>query len=424
MLFGSPSPQIKYFNGILLGSDPEFFFKSSKGIVAADKVIGSKHWEDVKGRISDVPPFVIDGIQAEFHPATYLCRAQMGSHFHSKFLALQPFLPKGITPILDSVVELGEEEFESLTEDQKRLGCAPSLNYYNSEASIDPSAQNSRIRAAGGHIHIGLPRSASHNYQPYSIEPSLRPAPIYTDRIELIPLMDSIVGNTCVLIDKGEHGRIRRQTYGRAGEYRLPDHGIEYRVLSNFWLRSYSLMSMVMGLTKFVVSMKESSYPQFQQRSNPDLLVKYQEGVGEFYVSKSTGKRINLTEVPYYIYEPLPLRDWASEWLSEVDLNLVQTAINENDPVLARITFDQLCKFVTKNHISSGAGSDGSVSHCFAIGEDLIKEWQYFLSKPVTEWFPAPEFLSHWGNGTNYGWERFLKGVVGLELAKKGKKNG
>src|SRR5262249_35468363 len=39
-----------------------------------------------------------------------------------------------------------------------------------------------------------------------------------------------------VLWFKGLENPIRRQFYGRAGEYRLPRHGLEYRTLGNAWL--------------------------------------------------------------------------------------------------------------------------------------------------------------------------------------------
>ena len=65
-------------------------------------------------------------------------------------------------------------------------------------------------------------------------------------------MMDIIVGNTCVLIDRHPGNRERRKLYGLAGEYRLPKHGFEYRTPSNFWMQGYPLMSFVLGMARIV----------------------------------------------------------------------------------------------------------------------------------------------------------------------------
>jgi len=65
-----------------------------------------------------------------------------------------------------------------------------------------------------------------------------------------IPLLDLFCGIPSVLLDISNDAKIRRQLYGKAGDYRLPFHGIEYRTLSNFWIKSYPLMSLFTGLAR------------------------------------------------------------------------------------------------------------------------------------------------------------------------------
>ena len=69
----------------------------------------------------------------------------------------------------------------------------------------------------------------------------------------VIPMMDLIIGIASVLLDRDPNAKIRRQVYGRAGDYRTPPHGLEYRTLSNFWIKSYPLTSLMLGLARFAL---------------------------------------------------------------------------------------------------------------------------------------------------------------------------
>jgi hypothetical protein len=113
----------------------------------------------------------------------------------------------------------------------------------NAASLVDP--EKYRIRSAAGHIHLGDASGSTTSSQWAALHSPDR----------LVPILDIIVGNTCVLLDRDPGNVERRRVYGRAGEYRTPPYGIEYRVLSNFWLRSYSLMSFVMSLSRFAVGL-------------------------------------------------------------------------------------------------------------------------------------------------------------------------
>ena len=77
---------------------------------------------------------------------------------------------------------------------------------------------------------------------------------LHEDPLLAVKILDIVVGNTCVIMDRAPSQVERRKVYGRAGEYRLPAHGIEYRTLSNFWLRSYQLTHLVFSLARFAIN--------------------------------------------------------------------------------------------------------------------------------------------------------------------------
>jgi hypothetical protein len=144
---------------------------------------------------------------------------------------------KNVTVDFGAAVHVDAAELATLDKKNQVFGCSPSLNSYRDSTIAVKDASTYLQRSAGGHIHIGF------------IDEEFRP-----DLDRLVRLLDVILGNTCVLIDRDPGNVERRKNYGRAGEHRLPSHGLEYRTLSNFWLHSYPLMSFVMGTARLAVA--------------------------------------------------------------------------------------------------------------------------------------------------------------------------
>lgn len=220
------------------GSDPEGFLKNAKGrVIGSERVIP----KEGVGRNSWGNQHVIqDGVQFELNPSPSSKPVELGLQIQSalKTLLSSTKSIKGVTISLDEVVNVDPEELMSLDESARAFGCAPSKNIRGFFPVDLP--EDYPVRSAGGHIHMGL-------YKPI-FEPRA-----CDERSRLVTLMDLLVGNTCVLIDRDPRQVDRRKVYGRASEYREPSHGLEYRVLSNFWLRSYALMELVIGLSQVAV---------------------------------------------------------------------------------------------------------------------------------------------------------------------------
>lgn len=121
------------------------------------------------------------------------------------------------------------------------FGCSPDFNAHQQGAAchpVKPEAlveQDGSWRFAGGHVHLG-----------YESE-----APDFV----AAAFADVFLGLPSVSLDKQG---MRRTLYGQAGRYRPTPYGIEYRVLSNFWIwdrrvaddvasRAYSLGQLLEG---------------------------------------------------------------------------------------------------------------------------------------------------------------------------------
>jgi hypothetical protein len=120
---------------------------------------------------------------------------------------------------------------QSGSDEDVALGCMPSLNVYGDAPQLPNDARGFNMRFAGGHVHFNMPREKGR------VE-------------ECVKACDIIAAIPAVAMFASVDSPIRRQYYGRAGEYRTPAHGLEYRVLSNAWLATPALAHLVLNLVR------------------------------------------------------------------------------------------------------------------------------------------------------------------------------
>jgi len=328
---------------VVFGCDPEFFFATKSGkIVGSEKVIPSGGLP-FEGRLlydTGRGSYIQDGVQVEINPQAKGCRGNLGNEIGVAFRTLRKHLEgmDGLTVSFRSVVEVDKEELASLSEKSRILGCQPSLNIHDKAATIAVNPATFRTRSAGGHVHMGL----NTHLIPHAVR--------------LVPILDVLLGNTCVLIDRDPLAAERRKVYGRAGEYRLPKHGLEYRTLSNFWLRSYQLMSFVMGLVRL---------------SNHVL---------HTTVMNDASARLGG-----------PQRwDAEAKLLSYVDMSLIRKAINGNNRDLALKNWEGVKKFIqdhVSNYNNTTLQNDNTAN--FELFANLVHE------RGIEYWFPEDP-MEHW----------------------------
>lgn len=350
--------------GLSFGADPEFFFKKDGDVIGAEKVITPQteryyigedsHFNSIYGtRPAKNPTLIIDGVQAEFNVVPNSCRQSFSTNLAVCFQkAAEQIKGKGITASFAQTVSVEKDEMESLSETAQQFGCAPSKNAYGETKIAIKDASKYYKRSAGGHIHLG------------GVAEVLKPEAV-------VPVLDIVLGNTCVLIDRDPGNIERRKVYGRAGEYRMPKHGLEYRVLSNFWLRSYQTMSFVLGMARFAVSIA----------NNPEA---------------------------------------RAMLISLVDMQDIQDAINNNDAELAQANFDKVKEFLASIQIEGYSDADNA-QFGFPIKGERLEQFEFFVSKGLDYWFKE-DIMKHWVTH-NYrerdGWENFLNLVVAKKMPVK-----
>lgn len=352
--------QISHLISPNFGCDPEIFLTKGDKIIGAERVIP----EEGLGA-GTKKPIVLDGVQVELNPRPNSCRTLVGNELAAAFKTLKNHLAKmeGITASFKQVVEVDPKELEGLSQKAKALGCAPSENIYDSKATVGIDGSVCGQRSAGGHIHLGIHGT------------------LFKERQRLVVLMDILLGNTAVLMDRNPLNAQRRKNYGRAGEHRLPQHGLEYRTLSNFWLRAWPLTSGVFGISRFACNVLANSLPGYT-------------GFGQ-----------------------------AEEKLLQIsDVEAVIRAINTNDVELAKKNYS-----VVRDYLAAHTQKLNSGLHA-----GNVEQFDYFVSKIDTDgieyWFPEDP-LKHWTEtyyattdhsaiqkGVQNGWEHFLSKVVATEM--------
>jgi hypothetical protein len=401
---------------IYLGTDPEFFFQKGGKIIGAEKVMpargipyepGSCHKRDgdYTSKSGSKSRFIIDGVQAEMNPRPNTCRANLANEISACFNKLHQELNNNgeIEVDFSGVIEVSDEEFDSLSEKSKRFGCDPDFNIYKkkmNKVKVDPKVY--RKRSAGGHIHLGcddysvniggsrkteeLGKFSLHEIQHgKEISEEVRKKLglkegkyiVKLDGIaralqkpeRVLPILDILVGNTCVLIDRDKNASERRKVYGRAGDYRLPPHGIEYRTLSNFWLRSYPMMSFVFGMARMAVMV--------------------------------VAENIEYGSV------------WECKLKEAVNWKDIEKAINKNDFDLAMSNFNKIVPII-EDMVNGG-------SNHFPLAKGRIEPFRYFVEKGLDYWFKE-DILQHWVKlleGHGHGWETYCDRTVKPKMQRK-----
>lgn len=431
---------------VILGSDPEIFFERAGSIVGAEGVLPNgqdyyglgfqqnmDYWinlvintrKHTPSYLSQYTPdrdgyikynkdnnrvmntVALDGVQAELHMPPFGCRAQMGNNFGSVFLMVAEVLKgRPETVSFKPVIEVADAEWATLSEKSKQLGCAPSSNVYDDSATIGVDPLEYRIRSAGGHIHIG---SATAQKEP----------------IKVVKALDYILGNTCVLLDRDPLAAKRREVYGRAGEHRTPKHGVEYRVLSNFWLLSYPLMSFVMGVARTACHIVQAQLnikseaevkaaeEAYLKQLEPQLKM-YREGYRDCYDRPVPP----MSKEKYEAWVEQCLRNFRAmqpkgfpafdELMSLVKAEDIRAAINHNDFDLALANWQPIKAWL---HEVCPPWPRPGTDHLIPFDARYTGKIDALAEVGIHSVWPEKDILKRWlklNDGHQQGWEAFI----------------
>jgi hypothetical protein len=220
--FEVPAVPLDARENFKFGCDPELFvFKDGIPVSAEGLIPGTKSApHKVEGGAVQV-----DGMAAEFNiePATTF--KDFNHNIELVMKQLTTMLPEGHELRAVPAVVFDKEIFDAAPEKAKELGCSPDYNAWTGQVNPPPkSPDNPFLRTASGHIHIGWTEDAD-----------LSDPQHVMNCVDLVKQLDWYLGGWSVKVDTDP---TRRSLYGKAGALRFKDYGVEYRVLSNFWITS------------------------------------------------------------------------------------------------------------------------------------------------------------------------------------------
>lgn len=230
-----------------IGIDPEFFIldELSRPINAIRVLPGNNHNPLKKNGIN----FYHDNVLAEFNFQPVNSELE----FTEKITNSIAILKNIVNPYNISAQAYGEFDRNELSfPNAKEVGCNPDYDAYTLTQNDVPRNffTKTPFRAAGGHIHIGGTQNDA------VCHPFLKPIFVF--------MLDLFVGIPSVMIDNSALSYQRRKMFGKAGCHRDKPYGIEYRVLSPFWLRATNTALLIYRLVDFVFKfMNDSMYKKF-----------------------------------------------------------------------------------------------------------------------------------------------------------------
>jgi len=222
---------------IMIGADPELFvFQNNQPVSAAPWVPGTKE-EPYKVQDGAVQ---LDGFAAEFNIEPVMTEDDFVNNINSVLWQLRRMLPDDAQLKAEPVVHFTQEYVDAQPDFVRQLGCSADWNAYTGQTNPLPDG-NVSFRTGAGHIHIGWTEDQDIN------------DPVHMDSCRmLVKRLDASLGLASVVYDR--EGKHRRELYGKAGCFRPKPYGVEYRVLSNFWIDQFKLQRYVYRTTMDTVN--------------------------------------------------------------------------------------------------------------------------------------------------------------------------
>jgi len=225
---------------ILIGADPEVFVKQDGKHVSAYNLIPGTKQHPHKVNSGAVQ---VDGMALEFNIDPVDKEEDFLYNIEDVLSTLKSMIP-GYEVDITPVAVFDKDYMEAQPNEATILGCSVDYNAWSGMPNPTPN-QKALFRTAAGHIHIGWTEDVMIDERHKSIAS------------KLTQQLDFFNGLPSVIYDDNTQ---RRELYGRAGAFRPKPYGLEYRVLSNMWLSSKELMSLVYNNTiKALQAFKEGN---------------------------------------------------------------------------------------------------------------------------------------------------------------------
>jgi len=204
---------------ILIGADPELFLTKDNNFVSAFGMIKGTKENPFKVENGAVQ---VDGMALEFNIKPAKNSDEFSYNVNSVMSQLRNMIPNEFEFSKKPLASFSKSYMSMQPKEALLLGCSPDYNAYIQEMNPSKIGYDTPKRVAGGHIHIGW----TENEDPFEYGH-------FSSCSQLAIQLDYALGVPSILLDKDTE---RVKYCGNAGSFRPKPYGLEYRVLSNFWI--------------------------------------------------------------------------------------------------------------------------------------------------------------------------------------------
>lgn len=359
-----------------LGADIEIFIADASNRPITPSMLSATTRKKIKESYADACRLSFDGPHIEMNPEPTTCREAACRKIKAGLNEIRRILAEDksiLVPDYSTERKYTLNTFKKFKDNDKELGCKPSFNtYLKGESKIPAKAKELRFRSAGGHLHFGsangiwVGKKGTLNSDGYDRNPTYYTLNIFNlptygvtlqsepelvarsvwqqtslkDRMkfkdvhiryftetlalrmvrENVKLMDLFVGIPSTLLERS--GADRRRIYGRAGEYRTPIHGLEYRTASSIIIRTPDIYTLFLGWARIPLRICMQNLPKY-----PDIVM---------IRNNSNHSQIKTTNKIFKELLKIPDKD-------------IQKAINECDLPLGKKIFDKIINITLEN---------------------------------------------------------------------------
>lgn len=212
---------------LLIGADPELFVSENGKLVSCHGLLPGTKAEPHRVERGAVQ---VDGMAAEFNIDPAADEEEFITNLNTVMNVLGELLG-GRSLEAIPVAHFGAEYIQSQPLVARELGCEPDFNAWLNGAINPKPNVDAPFRTASGHVHLGWKENS----------------PCFDEACAVTKQMDFFLGLESLFWDEDKE---RRSMYGRAGCMRPKSYGVEYRVLSNAWLKSEQLSRKVYQLAQ------------------------------------------------------------------------------------------------------------------------------------------------------------------------------
>lgn len=232
----------KKINLITIGADSEVFYMNTKTkeIISAEGIIrGSKYdpepfYEDKQKGYA----LSLDNVMPEFCIPPAKTADEFAEYLQTGIDYVNSIAPKDICISIQAAANLNEKWLQTYI--AQTFGCEPDFNAYSMAMNDKPQAKDSTLRSAAAHIHFGYEDAAPFDGDIEEYTP-------IEEHTRIVQSADLHLSIPAVLMEEDNK---RKELYGKAGAYRPKSYGLEYRTISNFYLKSKELMKWAFDAAK------------------------------------------------------------------------------------------------------------------------------------------------------------------------------